>query len=61
MSPSRIPGSGVFKNIKELRPGHYMIYEKDKIKIKRYWNIQEEKNKDTFEQAKNKIEFEKLI
>lgn len=56
MSPSRIPGSGVFKNIKELRPGHYMIYEKDKIKIKRYWNIQEEKNKDTFEQAKNKIE-----
>jgi len=56
MSPSRIPGSGVFKNIKELRPGHYMIYEKDKIKIKRYWNIKEEKNKDTFEQAKNKIE-----
>ena len=56
LSPSRIPGSGVFKGIKELRPGHYMIYEKGKIKIKRYWNIKEEKNKDNFEQAKNKIE-----
>ena len=56
LSPSRIPGSGVFKNIKELRPGHYMIYEKDKIKIKRYWNIKEEKNKDTFETATKTIE-----
>ena len=56
MSPSRIPGSGIFKDIYELRPGHYMIYEKDKIRIKRYWNIKEEPNKDTFEQAKQKIE-----
>ena len=55
LSPSRIPGSGVFKGIEELRPGHYMIYEKGKIKIKRYWNIKEEKNKDTYEEAKIKI------
>lgn len=56
LSPSRIPGSGVFKNIYELRPGHYMKYENDKIKIKRYWNIKNKKNKDTFEEAKTKIE-----
>ena len=55
LSPSRIPGSGVFKNIYELRPGHYMIYENDKIKIKRYWNIKNEKCKDTFEEAKKNI------
>lgn len=56
LSPSRIPGSGIFKNIKELRPGHYMIYENNKIKIKRYWNIKEKENKDTYEQATKKIE-----
>ena len=56
LSPSRIPGSGVFKNIKELRPGHYMTYENNKIKIKRYWNIKELENKDDYEQATKKIE-----
>lgn len=55
LSPSRIPGSGVFKNIYELRPGHYMKYEKNKIEIKRYWNIKNQKCKDTFEEAKEKI------
>ena len=56
LSPSRIPGSGVFKEIFELRPGHYMIYEKGKLKIKRYWNIKEQDNNDTYEQATKKVE-----
>ena len=56
LSPSRIPGSGVFKNIYELRAGHYMIYENDNIKIKRYWNIKNKTNKDTFQQATKKVE-----
>jgi len=54
LSPSRIPGSGVFKDIYELRAGHYMIYD-GKIKIKRYWNIQNQKCNDTFEQAKENV------
>ena len=56
LSPSRIPGSGVFKNIKELRPGHYMIYKNNKLTIKRYWNILEKNIKDDYITAKNKIE-----
>lgn len=56
LSPSRIPGSGIFKNIKELRPAHYMIYEKGKITIKRYWNIKNKKNTDSFENAVKKVE-----
>ena len=56
LSPSRIPGSGVFKNIKELRPGHYMIYENNKINIKRYWNIKEKNIKDDYKTATKKVE-----
>ena len=55
LSPSRVPGSGIFKNIYELRPGHYMIYDGN-ITIKRYWNIKNKENKDTFEEATKKIE-----
>ncbi|MBP3919967.1 MAG: asparagine synthase (glutamine-hydrolyzing) [Bacilli bacterium] len=54
LSPSRIPGSGIFKDIKELRAGHYMIYDGN-IKIKRYWNIQNKKCNDTFEEAVTKV------
>ena len=56
LSPSRIPGSGIFKNIYELRPGHYMVYKNNEITIKQYWNIKNKKNKDSFEQAKEKIQ-----
>lgn len=54
LSPSRIPGSGIFKDIYELRAGHYMIYD-GKIKIKRYWNIKNQRCDDNFEQAKENV------
>lgn len=54
LSPSRIPGSGIYKNIFELRPGHYMIYDKTP-KIKRYWNIKNQKHVDNFEKTVENI------
>lgn len=54
LSPSRIPGSGIFKNIYELRAGHFMEYD-GTIKIKRYWNIKNEKCDDDFNTAVEKI------
>ncbi|MBT7392383.1 asparagine synthase (glutamine-hydrolyzing) [archaeon] len=34
------PGeSTIFKGIKKLLPGHYLVYKKEKIKIKKYWDL----------------------
>ena len=33
LGPSKRSGSGVFKDINELRPAHYLIYKHNKIKI----------------------------
>lgn len=55
LSPSRVPGSGVFKNIYELKAGHYMIYKDNNILIHRYWNVSNYKNKDTFSEAIVKV------
>lgn len=55
LGPSKKVGSGIFKNIKELRPAHYLIYKKGKVKIKRYWNVKSEENNDTFEEASLKV------
>lgn len=55
LGPSRKSGSGIFKDIYELRPAHYLIYKKNRIKIKRYWQLKSHKCTDTFEEAKVKV------
>lgn len=55
LGPSRIPGSGVFKNIHELKPGHYLIYYRNRIKLRRYWKVKNKKFEDTFDECKNKV------
>ena len=55
LGPSKKVGSGIFKDIYELRPAHYLKYKNGKIKIKRYWNVKDAKCNDSFDEAKNKI------
>ena len=55
LGPSKRSGSGVFKDINELRPAHYLIYKNNKIKIKRYWQLKSKKCTDNFEEAKLKV------
>ena len=55
LGPSKIPGSGIFKNIKEIRPAHYLIYKKNKIEIKRYWNVKDKKQDNSFEKNVKKV------
>lgn len=54
LSPSRVPGSGIFKDIYELRAGHYMIYD-GSTKITRYWNIKNQECIDNFDTSVMKI------
>ncbi len=55
LGPSKCVGSGIFKGINELRAGHYLIYKKNKIKIKRYYNVKTQECNDTYEQARDKV------
>lgn len=55
LGPSKIPGSGIFKDINELRPAHYLIYKNNKLEIKRYWNVKEKKQNDSFEKSVKKV------
>lgn len=55
LGPSKRLGSGVFENINELRPGHYIIYKNGKIKINRYWNVKSKRCLDNFDVASSKV------
>jgi asparagine synthase (glutamine-hydrolysing) len=57
LGPSRSPGHGVFRGITELRPGHALTFNKNGLKIWRYWNVKSEEHKDSFEETVEKVRF----
>lgn len=40
LGPSRTPGHGIFRGIKELRPAHSLIYNRNGLSVSRYWNVE---------------------
>ena len=51
VGPALTPGTAVYKDIKEIKPGHYGIINKDGIKINQYWQIKAIENKETIDQT----------
>lgn len=54
LGPSRTPGCGIFKDIFELKPGHYGMYI-NKFKIYKYWDVSEKRFNDNLDQTINKV------
>lgn len=46
LGPSRTAGHGVFKNIRELRAGHYLTYNHNGIHTRRYWQLVSAEHQD---------------
>jgi asparagine synthase (glutamine-hydrolysing) len=40
IAPARTPGSGVFAGIQELRPAHQLVWDREGLHIRRYWNVE---------------------
>lgn len=55
LGPSRTPGNGLFKGIRELRGGHSLIFSKNGLKMWRYWELKSEKQKDSVEETAEKV------
>ena len=57
LGPGRLPGSGVFRDIRELEPGYYGIYEAGKLKLCQYWKLRDWEHTDSFEETVEKVRF----
>jgi asparagine synthase (glutamine-hydrolysing) len=51
LGPASSPGSGIYKDIKEVPPANYVIVNPEGIKIKEYWKVSAEDFTETEEQA----------
>ncbi|HEU5139538.1 MAG TPA: asparagine synthase (glutamine-hydrolyzing) [Bacillales bacterium] len=55
LGPSRTPGHGVYKDMDELRPAHALLYNRDGLKIWRYWDVVSEEHSDNVEETVEKV------
>lgn len=49
LGPARTPGSAVFKNIHELKPGHYIFYSHYNFYEREYWDLEDIPHKENLE------------
>lgn len=57
IGPSHTSGTTIFKNINELKPAHYAIYNESGLHIQRYWKLISKPHSDTLKQTCEKIKF----
>jgi len=55
LGPSRTPGHGLFKGVKELRAAHSLIFSRNGLNIWRYWNMVSKPHQDSVEETVAKV------
>ena len=48
LGPGRLPGSGVFRGIREVEPGCCGYFEDGKLNLRRYWYLRDREHTDSF-------------
>lgn len=51
LGPARSLGNGVFKDIKEIPPAHYLFYKEGTISLKEYWKLEARQHEENFQQT----------
>lgn len=57
IGPAHTPGTTIFKNIHELKPAHFAIFNESGLHIKRYWKLKSKKHLDSFEETCDKLKY----
>lgn len=55
IGPSHTPGLTIYKNIFELKPAHFAIFNKSGLKIKQYWKLESKHHTEDFEETCNHV------
>jgi len=55
MGPGRTPGHGIFSNVAELKPGHYLVYNRSGLHIHRYWQLESRPHQDDLDTTTAKV------
>ena len=51
LGPGRMPGSGVFRGIREVEPGWCGYWEQGKLALRQYWKLADREHRENFDQT----------
>lgn len=51
LGPGRLPGSGVFRNIREIEPGFCSYYDRGRLTLERYWHLEDRHHTESFKET----------
>ncbi len=58
IGPARTSGNGVFKNVNEVIPGHYLVFTKNKqLSDITYWDLIAKEHEDSYEDTVDTVKF----
>ena len=57
IGPAHTPGITIFKNIYEIKPAHFGIFNASGFHLENYWKLTSQEHKDTFPQTCEKVKF----
>lgn len=55
IGPAHTPGMSIFKNIYEIKPAHFAIYNKSGLHIEEYWKLESKPHTDDFNTTCNTV------
>ena len=56
IGPSHTPGFTVYKNIFEIKPAHFAVYNKSGLYIEQYWKLKSKRHLEDFEETSAHLE-----
>ncbi|MCX8131104.1 MAG: asparagine synthase (glutamine-hydrolyzing) [Clostridia bacterium] len=57
LGPARTPGHGVFKNIFEVKPAHYLLFDSTGIRHRKYWSLESRPHTDNLDTTIEKVRY----
>ena len=57
LGPGRIPGSGVLRDIYEVEPGQYGVYENGILSLHRYWKLRDREHTQSFAETAEYVRY----
>ena len=57
LGPCHTPGNGIFKNINELKPASFAVFNSSGLYVKKYWSLVSKPHTDSFGKTCDKVRF----
>ena len=57
LGPGRLPGSGVFRDIREVEPGCRGYWENGKLTLNRYWKLEDREHIQSFDETVERVRY----